>query len=86
MPIYIVRDAVTIRGKLTVHGNLITARRKESLVHFANLLPLADLIGSAPIYEGAVSVDGSLIVPAYGGSPAFAVGECIAAMGEVDLT
>ena len=86
MPVYIVQSAVTIRGNLTVRGNLITARTKDSLAHFVGVaLPLADLIGSAPVVEGPVAVDGSLLVPAYADSPVFAVGGCIAAMGEVTL-
>lgn len=89
MPVYAVRDPVTIRGDLTVHGNMITVRSRTSFapLDHRGLVSLSDVIGVEPIYRGNLVLDGSLILLALPGDRPFrfAVTGCIKAMGEVCL-
>lgn len=91
MPDYVVRQSVLIGGDLTVDGNIIVVRHRRSAAHVEHdrLVPLSDLVGTAPVFPGSLRVPGNLVIPSYdtgsGGRCTFAVRGSILAMSEVFL-
>ena len=90
MPVYAVKDSVSVRGDLTVHGNLISVRSQDTFARLDHpgLISLSDVVGSE--HAGHLVLDGSLMVLAFprngeGPPPVFAVRGCIKARAEVIL-
>ena len=84
---YRVEHSVTIRGNLTVHGNLIIVRRKDAMsgLKAMDVTPLAEYLGTQnPVYQGDVTLRHHLVIPAYAGHT-FAVGGNIMALTEIIL-